>query len=195
MANSTKDVIEIIKTRRCVRQYLDKEIPDEDISFLIDCAGYAPSGLNMQPWAFLVIQNKDKILKLSETCKKSMIPLLENMNNTSKAAAEFLTFLKQKESNIFYGAPVLVIILGNRKAATAVYDCAMAAQTMMLAAQSIGIGSCWIGAAQHSLMDENLLRELGAPEGYIHVAPLIFGYPKGSTQMPERVEPKVVWVK
>jgi len=190
-----KDVIEIIKTRRCIREYKEDQIPDEDIIFLIDCAGYAPSGLNMQPWAFLVIQNKDKILKLSETCKKSMIPLLENMKNTSKVASEFLTFLKQKGSDIFYGAPVLVIILGNRKAATAVYDCAMAAQTMMLAAQSIGIGSCWIGAAQHSLMDENILRELGAPEGYIHVAPLIFGYPKGSTQMPERVEPKVVWVK
>jgi nitroreductase len=195
MANSTNDVIEIIKMRRCVRQYLDKEIPDEDISFLIDCAGYAPSGLNMQPWAFLVIKNNDKILQLSETCKKSMIPLLENMKNTSKVASEFLTFLRQKESNIFYGAPVLVIILGNRTAATAVYDCAMAAQTMMLAAQSIGIGSCWIGAAQHSLMDEKLLKELGAPEGYIHVAPLIFGYPKGETEMPERIEPKVVWVK
>jgi nitroreductase len=195
MANSTNDVIEIIKMRRCVRQYLDKEIPDEDISFLIDCAGYAPSGLNMQPWAFLVIKNNNKILQLSETCKKSMIPLLENMKNTSKVASEFLTFLRQKESNIFYGAPVLVIILGNRTAATAVYDCAMAAQTMMLAAQSIGIGSCWIGAAQHSLMDEKLLKELGAPEGYIHVAPLIFGYPKGETEMPERIEPKVVWVK
>jgi nitroreductase len=190
-----KDVIEIIKTRRCIREYKEDQIPDEDIKFLIDCAGYAPSGLNMQPWAFLVIKNKDKILQLSETCKKSMIPHIEDMKNTSKVASEFLTFLRQKGSDIFYGAPVLVIILGNRKAATAVYDCAMAAQTMMLAAQSIGIGSCWIGAAQHSLMDEKLLRELGAPDGYIHVAPLIFGYPKGSTEMPERKETKVVWVK
>jgi nitroreductase len=195
MANSTRDVIEIIKTRRCIRQYLDKEISDDDINFLIDCAGYAPSGLNMQPWAFLVIKNKDKILQLSEICKKSMIPLLEDMKNSSKAAAEYLSFLKQKGSDMFYGAPALVIILGNRKAPTAVYDCSMAAQTMMLAAQSIGIGSCWIGAAQHALMDEKLLRELGAPDGYIHVAPLIFGYPEGETKMPDRIEPKVVWIK
>jgi nitroreductase len=195
MTKTSNDVIEMIKARRCVREYLDKEISDDDIRFLIDCAGYAPSGLNMQPWAFLVIQNKDRILWLSELCKKSMIPLLENMKDTSKTAAEFLIFLRQKGSNIFYEAPVLVIILGNRNAPTAVYDCAMAAQTMMLAAQSIGIGSCWIGAAQHSLMDEKLLTELGAPEGYIHVAPLIFGYPKGKTEMPGRREPKVVWVK
>jgi len=195
MAKSAKDVIEIIKTRRCVRQYLDKEISDDDIRFLIDCAGYAPSGLNMQPWAFLVIKNKDKILQLSETCKKSMIPLLESMKNTSKAAAEYLAFLKMTGSDMFYGAPVLVIILGNKNAATAVYDCAMAAQTMMLAAQSIGIGSCWIGGAQRALMDEKLLMEIGAPEGYIHVAPLIFGYPEGKTKMPDRIKPKVVWVK
>jgi len=190
-----KDVIEIIKTRRCIREYKEDQIPNEDIKFLIDCAGYAPSGLNMQPWAFLVIKNKDKILKLSETCKKSMIPLLEGMKNTSKTAEEYLSFLKTKGSNMFFGAPVLVIILGNRNAPTAVYDCAMAAQTMMLAAQSMGIGSCWIGAAQRALMDEKLLREIGAPEGYIHVAPLIFGYPKGETKMPDRIEPKVVWVK
>ncbi|MCX9083436.1 MAG: nitroreductase family protein [Candidatus Methanoperedens sp.] len=190
-----KDIIEIIKSRRCIREYLDKEIPDEDIKFLIDCAGYAPSGLNMQPWAFLVIQNKDKILKLSETCKKSMIPILEGMKNTSKTAGDFLAFLKKEGSDIFYGAPVLVIILGNRNAPTAVYDCAMAAQTMMLAAQSIGIGSCWIGAAQRTLMDEKLLREIGAPQGYIHVAPLIFGYPKGKPEIPERREPEVVWIK
>lgn len=195
MAKSSIDVIEIIKTRRCVRQYLEKDIPDEEIRFLIDCAGYAPSGLNLQPWAFLVIKNKEKILNLSDICKKSMIPILENMKNTSKAAADFLSFLKQKGSDIFYGAPVLVIILGDRNAPTAVYDCAMAAQTMMLAAHSKGIGSCWIGAAQRALMDEKLLSELGAPDGYIHVAPLIFGYPGGETKIPERREPKVVWVK
>jgi len=66
---------------------------------------------------------------------------------------------------------------------------------MMLAAQSIGIGSCWIGAAQKALMDEKLLKELGAPEGYIIVAPLILGYPKGETEIPERIKPEVVWVK
>ncbi|HMB46373.1 MAG TPA: nitroreductase family protein, partial [Candidatus Methanoperedens sp.] len=70
MANSSNDIIEVIKTRRCVREYLDKEISDTDIKFLIDCAVYAPSGLNMQPWGFLVIQNRDKIMQLSETCKK-----------------------------------------------------------------------------------------------------------------------------
>jgi len=71
-----KDIIEIIKTRRCVREYKEDQISDADIKFLIECAGYAPSGLNMQPWGFLVIKNKEVMHRLSEIGKKTMIPLL-----------------------------------------------------------------------------------------------------------------------
>ena len=70
----------------------------------------------------------------------------------------------------------------------------MAAQTMMLAAHSKGIGSCWIGGVQPTLIDEDLLRELGAPEGFKVVAPLIFGHPKGETPMPEKNKPEVIWL-
>jgi len=62
-------------------------------------------------------------------CKKSMIPLLEGLKHTSKSAKEYLAFLKTEGSDMFYGAPVLIIIFGNKRAPTAVYDCAMAAQT------------------------------------------------------------------
>jgi nitroreductase len=195
MVNHMKDIVEIIRSRRCVREYKDEQIPDADIEFLIDCAGYAPSGLNLQPWSFLVIQNKDVLRRLSEVGKKSMIPLLEQFKNTSQTAANYLAFLKTEGSDMFYNAPMLVIILGNNNAPTAAYDCAMAAQTMMLAAHSLGIGSCWIGGVQRALMDEKLMKELGAPEGYIIVAPLIFGYPSGKTEIPERIKPEVVWVR
>ena len=125
-----KDIIEIIKKRRSVRNYKEDPVSDEDIEFLIDCARYAP---------------------------------------------------------------LLVIIFGNKKSLTADWDCAMAAQNMMLAAHSRGIGSCWIGLAMPALMDETILEELGAPPGYKAVAPLIFGYPHGktATAIPERREPEV----
>jgi len=188
------DIIEIIKTRRCVREYKEDVVSDGDIQFLIDCARYAPTGFNMQPWSFLVIKNKDVLHKLSESGKKSMIPILEPMKNTSKKASDFLIFLKTKGTNMFYGAPVLVIILGNKNSPMVDFDCAMAAQNMMLAAHSKGIGSCWIGGLLPALMDEKLLKELEAPNGYKAVAPLIFGYPKGRTEMPEKNEPDVRWL-
>ncbi len=189
-----KDIIEMIKTRRCVREYKDDPVPDEEIKFLIDCARYAPSGFNMQPWSFLVITNKETMRRISESGKKAMIPLLEPIKDTSKQASGFLVFLKTKGTSMFYNAPVLVIILGNKNAPTVDYDCAMAAQNMMLAAHSRDIGSCWIGGVLPALMNDELLKELGAPEGYKAVAPLIFGYPKGKTQMPEKIEPEIKWL-
>jgi len=189
-----KDIIEIIKTRRCVREFKKDAISDEDIKFLIDCARYAPSGFNMQPWNFLVIKNRDLLQKLSESGKKAMIPILEPMKNTSKKASDFLGFLKTKGTSLFYDAPVLIIILGNKNAPTADFDCAMAAQNMMLVAHSKGIGSCWIGGLLPALMDEKILKEIGAPQGYKAVAPLIFGYPKGRTATPEKIEPEVKWL-
>jgi nitroreductase len=189
-----EDIIEVIKTRRCVREYKEAQIPDEDINFLIDCARYAPSGFNMQPWSFLVIKNKDVMRKISEHGKKTMIPMLEPMKDSFPKARDFLVFLKTKDTDMFYNAPLLIIILGNKNAPTVDYDCPMAAQNMMLAAQSKGIGSCWIGGVQPALMDEGFLRELGAPEGYKAIAPLIFGYPKGKTEAPRRAEPDVKWV-
>ncbi|SNQ60890.1 nitroreductase family protein [Candidatus Methanoperedens nitratireducens] len=190
-----KDITEVIKTRRCVREYKEDPVPDEDIKFLIDCARYAPSGFNMQPWSFLVVKNKETMRRISESGKKAMIPLLEPIKDTSKKASDFLVFLKTKGTSMFYNAPVLVIILGNKNAPTADYDCAMAAQNMMLAAHSKGIGSCWIGGALPALMDNELLKELGAPADYKAIAPLIFGYPKGKTQTPEKVEPDVKWLR
>ena len=187
------DIIEVIKNRRSVREYKTEQIPDEEIGFLIDCAWYAPSGFNMQPWSFLVIKNKEVLKKISESGKKSMIPMLEPMKNASQKARDFLVFLKTKGTDMFYNAPVLVIILGNKNAPTVDFDCPMAAQNMMLAAHSRGIGSCWVGGVLPALMDEKLLKEIGAPEGYKAVAPLIFGYPKGKTPMPEKIKPEIIW--
>lgn len=189
-----KNIIEIIKTRRCVREYRDDTISDEDIKFLINCAKYAPSGFNLQPWSFMVIKNKRIMQKISERGKKSLIPMLEPIKNTSQKIEDFLDYLKTEGTDMFYNASVLIIILGNNNALTTDYDCAMAAQTMMLAAHSKGIGSCWIGGVQPALMDEEFLKELGVPDGYKVVAPLIFGYPKVETAMPEKIEPDVIWL-
>ncbi len=57
----------------------------------------------------------------------------------------------------------------------------------MLAAKSLGLGSCWIGLAKHLEEDEEFLKEAGVPEGYRLVAPLIFGYPAdGEHKAPSR---------
>ena len=144
-----------------------------------------------------MIQNKEILKKLSESGKEAMIPIAEKIVNNPGNEAGFISFLKTKSTNLFYNAPLLVIIFGNKKSVTADWDCAMAAQNMMLAGHSRGMGSCWIGLAMPALMDEKILKELGAPSGYKAVAPLIFGYPRGkiATAIPERREPEVNYLK
>jgi nitroreductase len=186
-----KDIIEMIKTRRSIREYKDDPLSDDDIKFRIDCARYAPFGSMQQPWSFMVITNKEVMQRLSESGKKAMISFIEPFKNTSKQVYDYLVSLR----DIFYNAPVLIIVFGNKNIPSTVIDCSMAAQNMMLAAHSKGIGSCWIGNAIPALMDEEILKELDAPAGYKAVAPLIFGYPKGKIIMPERIEPEVKWLR
>ncbi len=166
----------MIKTRRSVREYKDAPLSDDDIKFLIDCARYAPFGSMQQPWSFIIITNKEIMQRLSESSMNSAVSLMEPVKNTSKQASDYLDYLaslKTKGMNIFYNAPVLIIILGNKKLLTTDFDCSMAAQNMMLAAHSKSIGSCWIGNTMFALMDEKILKELGAPAGYKAIAPLI----------------------
>jgi nitroreductase len=77
------------------------------------------------------------------------------------------------------------------------YDCALAAENMMLAAHSLGIGSCWVGLAQHLGEDKEFLKEAGVPEEHKLVAPLIFGYPAQNNLKapPRKTDVILKWIK
>jgi nitroreductase len=97
--------------------------------------------------------------------------------------------LKMPEFNIFYNAPVLILIFATPEAHSHQDVCAAAAENMMLAARSLGIGSCWIGFGMPLGSDQDTLVELKVPEGYRLMVPLIFGYPvKDIQEAPPRDE-------
>ena len=84
---------------------------------------------------------------------------------------------KIKEDVIFYGAPLLILIVAE-KSDWAGTDCALAAQNMMLQAYDLGLGSCFIGFATMLKDDKEALRSLGMKDSQLLYCPLIFGYPK-----------------
>ncbi len=186
-------VIVNIKTRRSVREYLDMPLPQEIIIKIIDAGRYAPTGLNLQPWRFIVVQNNEMLRKLSEYAKPILIKNLEGRSDA--VAMNFLKRLQDKNFNLFYNAPVLILVIGSKNNALTDYDCSMCAGNMMLAAHSLGIGSCWIGGASVIQHSEELIAELKIPPNYKLVAPLIFGYPKTIPSTPEKREPVVFWVR
>ena len=118
------------------------------------------------------------ISRLSERAKKLWLDNLDkNPDQEVEGLENIKKMLKMPEFNIFYNAPVLILIFAAPKGHSHQEVCAAAAENMMLAAQSLGIGSCWIGFGMPLGSDKDTLAELKVPEGYRLMVPLIFGYP------------------
>jgi nitroreductase len=169
-------VIEALKSRRAIRSFEDNPVPDSAIQTMLEAATYAPSAINIQPWKFTIITNKELMKQLSDTAKPVLIRMLPDVGD------EGLMGLKKRLSdpnyNIFYNAPLLIFVSGI-KSPYAIYDCSMAAQNMMLAAFTLGVGSCWIGTAVRLANDPKVKTELGVPNDHEVHAAIVFGYPKG----------------
>jgi len=180
----TNPVIEAIKLRRAIRSYEDKPVLESVIQTMLEAATYAPSAINVQPWKFTIVTKKAEMNRLSDIAKPALVRALPDVGD------EGLVGLKKRLTdpnyNIFYNAPLLIFVSG-AKSQYVVYDCSMAAQNMMLAAYTLGIGSCWIGTAVALANEQKIKAELGVPDDHEVHAAIIFGYPKnGFPQSPPK---------
>ena len=102
------DVLENIYSRRSVRDYLPDDVPDEIIRELIRAGTYAPSAANKQPWRFVVIKNKELIMKLSDKAKELW---MDQAAKTSQPELKSLVNMVSRPGfNIFFNAPLLIMI-------------------------------------------------------------------------------------
>lgn len=115
------DAIENLKTRRSIRKFQNKEIDDDVLNEILDCARHALSSHNSQSWEFVVVTDVGIKEKLSE-------------------AHQWSDFVKT--------APVVVVVCINNKLASfrpsEIATSAVAAENLMLAAHAKGLGSCWV---------------------------------------------------
>lgn len=188
------EVFRNIYQRRAVRDYLPADVPDDVIRELIKAGTYAPSAMNKQPWRFVVVKNRDTIARLSGRAKRLWLDSAATAGGP--ALAGIVEAMKAPGFNIFYNAPVLVLVFASPDAYRPEYDCALAAENMMLAARSLGIGSCWIGFGMPLGSDPAFLEEMKVPAGHRLMAPLIFGYPARDSQPapPRRGDVILGWV-
>ena len=181
---SANPTLDTIYGRRSVRKYADKDVSDEIIREIIRAGTYAPTAVNKQPWRFVVIKNRKLIDELDEKAKKIFVSMFKD--STIPELAVYAKNLAKPEVRILYKAPVFILVFTSPDAMNE-HDCALAAENMMLAAHSLGIGSCWIGLSAGLGTDEAFLKEAGVPKDHKLVAPLIFGYPaKGALPAPKR---------
>jgi len=187
-------VIENIKHRRSIRKYESRKISKELIKEIIEAGRYAPSAHDSQPWRFVVIENKEQIKNLSnhikDWFKKRLVlgKIAGIFNKKIKSEIESAKKRLFKEDDLFfYDAPLLVLVCA-KPTRFSLQDCSLAAENMMLAARSLGIGSCWIGFADLVInKNKGLMAKLGVPKGYKIMAHLIFGYP---VKFPDKSYPR-----
>jgi len=149
-----RELLEVIYRRRSVRKYEKKPIPEEILKAILEAGRLAPTAKNLQPWHFIVVRDPEIKRKLVFT----------DWNN----------FIEE--------ASVVIVGCGEMDKKWAVVDVAIALQNMVIAAEALGLGSCWIGAFE----EEEVKRALGVPDHLKVVAMITIGYPAERPEPPPK---------
>lgn len=182
---------EAVYKRRAVRAYDPKPVPRETVEQLLRAAVQAPSAMNQQPWAFVVIEGEELLRQFSDRAKASLLEVMDGLSPLH----EYRDMLQDPGFNIFYGAGTLIVICAKPVGLNAAEDCCLAAQNLMLTACDLGLGSCPIGFARPWLNRPEVKEELGIPSDCTPVFPVIAGYPKGEWPPVARHSPHVLaWI-
>ena len=153
MNESIKNMIE----RRSVRGYKSDMIPKEDLDLILEAGTYAATGMGMQSPVIVAVRDKDTRDQLSK------------MN-----AAAMVT-----DTDPFYGAPVILVVLANKAVPTHVYDGSLVMGNLMNAAESLGVASIWIHRAKEEFESDfgkKILADLGIQGEYEGIGHCALGY-------------------
>lgn len=182
MELNSNAVINAIMERRSIRKYLDKPVEHEKLEIVVRCGINAPSGMNRQPWIVRVVENQQLINDVTEVYKK------ENAEQVKRDP----TF-----KNMFRNAPNLICVCTPKNGGD--LDAGLLGENMMLAAQSLGLGTCCLGGPVRFLNSNPnakfFLDKLDIPEGYQLNYILAIGYPDESPAAKPRDASKVKYVK
>jgi nitroreductase len=184
------DLNEALYNRRAVRMYETVAVDERAVRSLIDAAIQAPSAINEQPWSFTVIRDRPLLARISDAAKAYTLAA----SPVGLLSHHFEEILGNPSFNIFYDAPLLVVIASKIEGPWVTIDCSLAAQNLMLAARAMGLGTCWIGFAQSYLCTPEGKAQINLPPAYLPVAPIIVGYPVSFPPSVPRKPAEIRWI-
>jgi len=156
------DVLNLLKSRRSIRIYQDKPVPQDLLLQILEAGRWAPTGANLQPWHFIVVTDAEKRRRIGEVAR----------------------FFFIKSSHVEKAPVVLVLGFDTRKGKYGRYDATLAGGNMITMAASLGLGTCWIGA-----FDEPRVKEiLEIPQDIEVIGLITLGYSDERAEIPPRVE-------
>ncbi|HXQ28023.1 MAG TPA: nitroreductase family protein [Gemmatimonadales bacterium] len=199
---SSRGTFDAIYQRRAVRSFTTEPVTEATVRRLLDAAVHAPTAMHLEPWAFVVIQDRAALRRYSDQAKVIAQGEATTHRDLLKAptlaasASEHLRLLSGPSFDIFHGAGTLILICAKPLGSFATADCWLAAENLMLAGCALGLGTCCIGYAVPVLNAPDVKRELGIPEDVTAVAPIIVGVPQGPVPGVPRRPPEILrWVR
>ncbi len=169
-------VLDCIASRRSIRKYKDRPLEPSVLETLLQAAIQAPSAANRQPWFFTVIRDRELLREITDGVSHAM---------------------ERPEMNCLFEAPAAVIVSCDAANPWSRADCGMATQNFLLAAESLGIGTCVVGFVMRYLADPagaGTLKKLEIPEGYAPLYAIAVGYPSEKPEARPRKDTCAHWI-
>lgn len=167
-------ILENIRTRRSVRKYKEAQITEDELNTVLEAGTYAPSGRGLQSPILVAVQEPET--------KKRLIKMNAEIMGT--------------DTDPYYGAPTLILVFAPVDRNTYIEDGSCVLDTMMLAAHSIGLASCWIHREKEMFATTEgkaLMKKWGVPENFNGIGALALGYADGPLpQAPQRKEGRII---
>lgn len=193
------EIMKCILHRRTIRRFEEQQIEEQALQMILDAGLYAPCAGGRQGVIFVVSQDREVNERLGKIKRANSNPQMATA--TSYVSKEQPSIADDpKLTNAFYDAPTVITMFAPKNFLFAAEDCAVAAENMMLIADTLGIGSCYIGAGWTAFADpygQEQLRKWEIRADYYAVMQLLLGYPKDGDKHPEpkqRKENRIVRV-
>lgn len=171
--NEVKDnAIETIMTRTSIRSFTDRAVSADTVEMLLRAGMAAPTAVNLQPWHFVVVNDRAKIDELGGN---------------------------GRQSQMWHESPLVIVVCGNMEKAMEgagqafwVQDCSAATENILLAAHALGLGAVWTGCYPIEERVANISQVLGLPEHIVPLCAIVMGFPNESPQPKDKWKPENV---
>ena len=211
-----------ILERRSIRKYKKTQVPPHLVRRVLEAARFAPSQGNCQPWKFVVVRDREMIRSMEAFCVAESKKLSDGFDYTTlekgswrrritRVKTRLLTRLRpnlmhpvpmrvatliaQGRFKVFHDAPTVVLLLMDKRGIGAPeVDIGICGTNLVIAAQSLGIGTCWVGFSKLLGNDPAWRERLGVEDPYEFSEAICMGYPIGNpTHLIERETHEIAW--
>ena len=184
------NTLEAIKTRRSTRKFQQKNVEHEKLEAIVEAGRFGPTGGNAQSNHFFVISKIETLMVLKELVQNAFAKM-ELRDDLYKSLKNSITLSRKGHYSFSYNAPVLIVVANKKDYGNNMADVACAVENMMLAANELDLGSCYINQLKWLNEDPTILeylRGLGLREDERVYASVAIGYADTEDGLPNRAE-------